>query len=157
MSDDKSYKLIKVVSLILVICGWMIVSGELSEGAMYKYTDKDGTVIITDTPPPDFKVETEDLPASMAEEQKSQMEKEKQSEKKTNLKRTDTYEKERQDRIAKAKSEYDRAVADEETYRFNLQQATTLSDRVRWRELLDKQQKVIQEKLEKFREIESQP
>jgi hypothetical protein len=42
----------------------MITSGELCEGAMYKYVDEDGTVIITDSPPPDFKIESDELPAS---------------------------------------------------------------------------------------------
>ncbi|HVO67199.1 MAG TPA: DUF4124 domain-containing protein [Syntrophales bacterium] len=157
MSDDKLHKSIKVVLFVILIFTWVITSGALCEGAMYKYIDKDGTVIITDSPPPDFKIESDELPASLTEEQKLQVEKEKQSEKKTKLKRADTYDQERQARIAKAKSEYDRAVADEETYRFNMQQATTIADRVRWRELLDKQQKVIQEKREKLREIESLP
>ncbi len=148
---------VKVVPFLLIMIVGMITYGQLSEGAMYKYVDEDGTVVITDNPPPDFKIETDELPASMAEEQKLQVEKGKQLEKKINLKSAVKYDKERQGRIARAKSEYERAIADEENYRFNLQQSTTLSDRVRWRELLDKQQKVVKEKREKLREIENQP
>ena len=147
----------KVVTFLLIMIVWMITNGQLSEGAMYKYVDEDGTVVITDNPPPDFKIEPDQLPSSLAEEEKLRLEKEKQLEKKTNLKRADTYTKDRQDRITKARSELDKALADEENYRLNTQQATSLSERVRWRELLDKQQKVVKEKREKFKEIESQP
>ena len=147
----------KVVSFLLIMIVWMITYGQLSEGAMYKYVDEDGTVVITDNPPPDFKIEPDQLPSSLAEEEKLRLEKEKQLEKKTNLKRADTYTKDRQNRIIKARSELDKALADEENYRLNTQQATSLSERVRWRELLDKQQKVVKEKREKFKEIESQP
>jgi hypothetical protein len=147
----------KVVSFLLIMIVWMITYGQLSEAAMYKYVDEDGTVVITDNPPPDFKIEPDQLPSSLAEEEKLRLEKEKQLEKKTNLKRADTYTKDRQNRIIKARSELDKALADEENYRLNTQQATSLSERVRWRELLDKQQKVVKEKREKFKEIESQP
>jgi len=157
MPANKLCPLIKMVSFVLIIFAWMITYIELSEGAMYKYIDKDGTVIITDNPPPDFKIESDELPSSLAEEQKLQKEKEQQLEKKVNVKSADTYDKERQGRIARARGELEKALADEETYRLNLQQAAALPDRVRWRELLDKQQKVIQEKREKLREVESQP
>ncbi|HYA12934.1 MAG TPA: DUF4124 domain-containing protein [Syntrophales bacterium] len=157
MSTDKLRNSIKVMLFVMIIFTWLIASGALSEGAMYKYTDKDGTVVITDSPPPDLKIDTDELPASVAQEQKLQVEKEKQSGQKINQKRDDTYDNQRQARIAKAKGELDRALADEENYRLNLQQASTIPDRVRWRELLDKQQKVIQEKREKLRDVESQP
>jgi hypothetical protein len=136
---------------------WMITNGQLSEGAMYKYVDEDGTVVITDNPPPDFKVEPDELPSSLSEEEKLHLEKEKQLEKKINQKHADVYTKEKQDRITKARNELNKAVVDEESYRFNMQQTTNLSERVRWRELLDKQQKIIKEKREKLNEIESQP
>jgi hypothetical protein len=157
MFANKLRLLEKVVSFLLIMIVWMITYGQLSEGAMYKYVDEDGTVVITDNPPPDFKIEPDQLPSSLAEEEKLRLEKEKQLEKKTNLKRADTYTKDRQDRITKARSELDKALADEENYRLNTQQATSLSERVRWRELLYKQQKVVKEKREKFKEIESQP
>jgi len=149
--------LVKVVPVLLIMIVCMITYGQLSEGAMYKYVDKDGTVVITDNPPPDFKIEPDQLPSSLAEEQKLQEEKGKQLEKKIDLKGVDKYTRERQERIARARTELDRALADEENYRLNMQQAGSLSERVRWRELFDKQQKVIKEKREKLNEIERQP
>lgn len=157
MSAKKFHPLMKVVPFVLIIIVWMITSGELSEGAMYKYVDKDGNVVITDNPPPDFKIESDELPPELVEQQKLQLEKEKQLDKKVYQKRASEYDKEKQARITKARSELDKALADEETYRLNLQQAISLPDRVRWRELLDKQQRVVNEKRDKFREIESQP
>ncbi len=157
MFANKLRLLVKIMSFLLIMIVWMITYGQLSEGAMYKYVDEDGTVVITDNPPPDFKVEPDELPSSLAEEQKLLLEKEKQLEKKINLKHADAYMKEREDRISKARSELNKALADEESYRFNMQQTTNLSERVRWRELFDKQQKIIKEKREKLNEIESQP
>jgi hypothetical protein len=157
MFADKLRLLVKVVLFLLIMIVWMISYGHLSEGAMYKYVDEDGTVVITDNPPPDFKIEPDQLPSSLAEEEKLRLEKEKQLEKKINLKRADTYTKDRQDRITRARSEFNKAQADEENYRLNVQQATQLTEKVRWRELLDKQQKIVKEKREKLNEIEKQP
>ncbi len=157
MSAKKLHLLVKVMPFVLIMIIWMLTSGGLSEGAMYKYVDKDGNVVITDNPPPDFKIESDELPPELVEQQKLQLEKEKQLDKKIYQKRASEYDKEKQAKITKARSELDKALADEETYRLNLQQATSLPDRVRWRELLDKQQNVVKEKRDKFREIESQP
>lgn len=148
MSANKLLPLVKVVLVLLIMIVWMITSGELSEGGMYKYVDKDGNVIITDNPPPDFKIEPDELPAEAVEQQKLQLEK------KIDLKRDGGYNKEKQEEITKARNELDKALTDEESYRLNLQQAASLPDRLHWRELLDKQQEVVKEKREKLHEIE---
>jgi hypothetical protein len=72
MAVNKSYALRQSCLLLLILLAWIVALGEARGAMLYKYIDEDGTVVITDTPPPEFKLIPDSVPELM-EEKKSEL------------------------------------------------------------------------------------
>jgi len=156
MATYKVRGLVLVVPLALLIFTWIAASGEAQGQALYEYIDKDGTVIITDSPPPGVNVKKSQSLPTMTEEQKAASEKE-GNEKLQKYREADAKRKEREENIRVAREELEKAKMDEQNYRSNMNQASGYSQRYHWRTLVDEQLKVIEEKQKKLDELESSP
>jgi molecular chaperone GrpE (heat shock protein) len=144
------------MSLLLLGFVWIAVAGEAQGGTLYEYVDKDGTVVITDSPPPGVKVKTLDSLPKITEEQKVASEKE-GNEKSQRYREADVKRKERDESIRTIREELEKAKRDEENYRANMNQASGYAQRNHWRKLVDEQLKLIDEKKKKLDDLESRP
>jgi hypothetical protein len=154
-----AYKLrgfMPVVSLALLIFIWIAAAGEAQGQALYEYIDKDGTVIITDSPPPGANVKKLQSLPDMTEEQKAASEKE-SNEKLQRYREVDEKRKEKEGNIRAVREELEKARRDEENYRMNMNQASGYAQRRHWRTLVDEQLKLIEEKKKKLDDLESRP
>jgi hypothetical protein len=154
MAFHKLPRLLLMVSLLLILV-W-IAAGEAQGQTLYEYIDKDGTVIITDSPPPgvNFK-KVQSLPA-MTEEQKAAAEKE-DNERLQKYRETAAKRNEKEENIGVLREELEKAKRDEENYRMNMNQASGFAQRHHWRTLVDEQLKLIEEKKKKLDDLESRP
>jgi len=150
MAANKCCVLRQAWILVLILLVWIVASGVAHGQILYKYIDKDGTFVITDNPPPGFKL-VPDSPSDVMEEQISELEQEKEDIQTTREAReTGTG---RQEKIRAARSEWEQAQVQAENYRFNIQQATNYNERLYWREMFDKQKKVVEESKKKLDEL----
>ncbi|MEN6321310.1 MAG: hypothetical protein ABFD82_21525 [Syntrophaceae bacterium] len=142
--------------IILIVVVWITNPGDVRGGPLYRCIDKDGDVIITDHPLPEFKT-IPGHPAEMTEEQRELLEKqEKEIEMDVYKQVIDGAKKDKQARLNDAREELARAKEDQENYRMHIEQTTDLDKRVYWREMYDKQQKVVEEKQRRLQELESE-
>ncbi len=142
------------VPLMVMMILWMTVPGEAHGGTLYKYTDKDGSVIITDNPPPGVKAKGYIVSDDMPTEPKAAPE----IEPGVKIQPTQEAEAKKEDKQQKIKSlreELDKAIRDEAAYRRNMNQASGFSQRRHWRLLVDEQLNLIEEKKKQIEELES--
>jgi len=160
MASYKLCRLLPRVSLLLLLLLlsfiWIAAAGEAQGQTLYRYIDKDGTVIITDSPPPGVNVKTLDSLPKITEEQKAALEKE-GNEKSQRYSETETKRNEKEENIKAIKEDLEKAKRDEENYRANMNQASGYAQRHHWRTLVDEQQKLIEEKQKKLDDLESRP
>jgi len=156
MASYKLRRLLPRVSLLLLGFVWIAAAGEAQGGTLYEYVDKDGTVVITDSPPPGVNVKKSQSLPNMTEEQKAASEKE-GNEKLHRYREADAKRKEREETIRTTREELEKAKRDEENYRVNMNQASGFAQRSHWRKLLDEQLKLIDEKKKKLDALESRP
>lgn len=142
--------------LVLAIFLWITVCGDAPGGTLYEYTGEDGTVVITDRPPPGVKATPKASYPPMTEEQKSALEREKAERQQQYLKDEEA-KNEKQTKIRTARAELKKAISDEDQYRSNMNQSANFSQRHHWRLLVDEQEKVIAEKRKILEDIESKP
>jgi len=154
MATYKLRGLVLVAPLALLIFTWMAASGEAQGQALYEYIDKDGTVIITDSPPPGAKIKKLQSLPNMTEEQRAASEKE-SNERLEKYREADEKRKEREGNIKAVREELEKAKRDEENYRANMNQASGYAQRRHWRTLVDEQLKLIEEKQKKLDDLES--
>ena len=147
MASYKLCRLLPRVSLLLLSFIWIAAAGEAQGQTLYRYIDKDGTVIITDSPPPGVNVKTLDSLPKMTEEQKAALEKE-GNEKSQRYRETETKRNEKEENIKAIKEELEKAKRDEENYRANMNQASGYAQRHHWRTLVDEQLKAHRRKAE---------
>jgi hypothetical protein len=154
MASHKLPRLSLMVSLLLSLV-W-IAAGEAQGQTLYEYIDKDGTVVITDSPPPgvNFK-KVQSLP-TMTEEQKAAAEKE-GNERLQRYREGAAKRNEKEENIRVLREELERAKRDEENYRMNMNQSSGFAQRHHWRTLVDEQLKLIEEKKKKLDDLESRP
>jgi hypothetical protein len=143
-----------MVPLIVMMILWMTVPGDAHGGTLYKYTDKDGSIILTDNPPPGVKAKKYIVSDDMPTEPKAAPEIEPgvkiQSTQEAEAKKED-----KQQKIKSLREELDKAVRDEAAYRRNMNQAQGYSQRRHWRQLVDEQLNLIEEKKKQIEELES--
>ena len=154
MAANKSYALKQSCLLLMILLVWIVALGEARGAMLYKYIDEDGTVVITDNPPPEFRLVPESTPDVM-EEKKSELEQEKGKDRGKTETVREIRERgtDRQEKIKAARSEWEQAKTYEENYRMNMQEATTYDKRLYWRQMFDKQQKVVEEKKKNLDEL----
>jgi len=146
--------MIALLSVILSAC--VIFSGGLQAGAIYKYVDKDGNVVFTDTPPPKTKAKLIQTFPDLTESEKQELDKEKSSQMQ-NSREADGKRREKEGKIQAAREEYERALKDGDKYRANKNQASGFAQQKRWRDMIAEQNKEIEEKKKKLQELESTP
>jgi hypothetical protein len=153
MSVYKSHGLLSGVSVILLCLAWIVAVGEAQGGELYEYFDKDGTVVITDSPPPgaDAKI-LKSLP-KFIEEPKAASEKEGNDTSQRD-READAIRKDREENINAVREELEQARRDEQHYRSNMNQASSYAQRQRWRTLVDEQLKLIEEKQKKLDDLD---
>lgn len=157
MGDFKLRGLLRVTFPALLGLVWIMSSAGLVHGqALYEYIDKDGSVVITDSPPPGVKIKKLESLPTMTDEQKAAQEKE-ANEKLQKYRETDVKRSERDESIRVLKEELEKAKRDEENYRMNMNQASGFAQRRHWRTLVDEQLKLIEEKNKKLEDLESRP
>jgi hypothetical protein len=156
MATYKLRGLMPVASLTLLIFIWIAGGGEAQGQTLYEYMDKDGTAIVTDSPPPGVNVKKLQSLPNMTEEQKTASEKE-NGEKLQRYREADAKRKEREENIRVAREELEKAKRDEQSYRANMNQASGYSQRNHWRKLVDEQLILIDEKKKKLDDLESHP
>lgn len=139
----------------MMLCAWMAAPGDASGQMLYKYIDEEGTYVITDNPPPDFKL-VPDSPPDVMEEKRQELDKEKEKEGETTKTVRDAGT-ERQEKIRAARDAWQQALTREENYRLNMQAATNYNQRVYWREMWERQKKVIEESKKRLDELMSLP
>ncbi|MGO9139624.1 MAG: DUF4124 domain-containing protein [Syntrophales bacterium] len=155
MASYKLCKLLPMVSLLLLSFVWIASVSEVQGQTLYQYTDKDGTVIITDSPPPGANAKKLQSLPDITEEQKAASEKE-SSEKLQKYREADTKRNDRDENIRVLREELERAKRDEQNYRANMNQASGYAQRHHWRTLVDEQLELIEEKQKKLDDLESQ-
>jgi len=156
MAAHKLRILIMAVSFILVMAAWIAISGEAYGGTLYQYIDKDGSTVITDTPPEGVKAKPLMTLPDITEEQKAESEKERET-KIQKYREADVKSQEKEEKIRAAREELDKAKSDEQLYRSNMNQSANYSQRFHWRTLVDEQEKLIADLQKKLDDLESGP
>ncbi len=156
MASYKLRGLFPTVYLLLLSFVWIAVAGEAQGQTLYQYIDKDGTVIITDSPPPGANVKKAQSLPDLPEEQKAAAERE-GNERLQRYRDADAKKKEREENIRVVREELEKAKRDEENYRMNMNQSSGFAQRFHWRTLVDEQLKLIEEKKKKLDDLESRP
>jgi len=145
-----------ITSVSCILLASIVLSGDVQAGTIYEYVDKDGSVVLTDSPPPETKVRPVQNYRDMTEADKQEMEKEKtsimQKYQESTVKRN-----EKEEKIRAARAEYEQALKDEQQYRANKNQASGFAQQRHWIQMLGEQNKVIEEKKKKLQELESKP
>ena len=156
MAAHKLYGLITSILLLLVLSAWISLSSEVYGGTIYQYIDKDGSTVITDSPPEGVSatpvIEQPDLMIEQKEVSEKDEEAIKQKSQEADAKRL-----EKEAKINAAKEELEKAKVDADRYRSNMNQSANYSQRYHWRTMLDEQQKMIEEKQKLIDELEAQP
>ena len=140
---------------VMMITG-VAFSGSVQAGTIYEYTDRDGSVILTDSPPPGVKARPLQTYQDMTETDKEEMAKEK-AEQMEKYRSSDVKRNEKEEKIRAAKEEYEQALKDEERYRSNKNQASGYVQQRHWIKELEAQDAKIEEKKKKLQELESEP
>jgi hypothetical protein len=149
------HALTKSVLLFMSMLAWMAAPGYADGQMLYKYLDEEGTYVITDNPPPDYTL-VPDSPADVSEEKRLELDQEKEKEKeKTHTVRDAATEK--QEKIRAARNDWEQALTREENYRLNMQAAANYTQRLYWREMWERQKKVVEETKKRLDEIMSLP
>ena len=65
---------IPMVYLVLIMIAWIASTRDAQGGTLYQYIDKDGSVVLTDNPPPGVKAKPMESLPDMTGEQKLQQE-----------------------------------------------------------------------------------
>jgi hypothetical protein len=146
-------------TFIMTISCMVIVSvyaSGVQAGTIYEYVDRDGSVILTDSPPPGVKARPVQKFLDISDAEKQEMDKEKslQTQK---FRESDVKRREKEGKIRAARAEYEQALKDEQRYRANKNQARGYAQQRHWINMIEEQGKEIEEKKKKLTEIESEP
>jgi len=132
------------------------IPGMLQAGTIYEYVDRDGSVVLTDSPPPGVKAKPVQTYRDMTEADKQELEKAKSSQM-LKYREADVKRKEKADKLRVAREEYEQAVKNEQQYRANKNQASGYAQQRHWIHMLEEQNKELEEKKKKIQELESEP
>ena len=143
-----------LVCMMLFIC--LSLTGSLQAGALYKYIDKDGSEVLTDSPPPGVKAKPLQTFQDVTDADKQELEKERSSQMKK-FQEGNVKQKDKEEKIRTAREEYEQAKKTEEMYRANRNQAHGYAQQKHWNDMIAEQGKEIEEKRKKLQELESEP
>jgi hypothetical protein len=142
--------------IILVSCMSAFIPGMLQAGTIYEYVDRDGSRVLTDSPPPGVKSKPVQTYRDLTDADKQELEEKKSFQTKkyqeANMKR-----KEKEEKLRVAREEYEQAIKNEQRYRANKNQASGYAQQRHWIQKLEEQNKELEEKKKKIQELESEP
>lgn len=144
------------ISVSFMMIAAIFLSENVQAGTIYEYVDRDGSVVLTDSPPPGSKVRPVQSYRDMTEADKQEMEKEKSSNMQK-YRESEGKRKEKEEKIRAAREEYEQAVRNEQQYRANKNQASGYAQQRHWIQMLEEQNKELAEKKKKLQELESEP
>lgn len=143
-----------MMPLIFIMTTWMVVPGDAHGAVLYKYTDKDGSVVITDSPPPGVEAQeylsSDDIPIETKAAPDVEPGVKTQPVQDAEAKKQDKWRK-----IETLRQELDKAVSEEAAHRRNMNQSSGYAQRNYWRKLVDEKLKEIEEKKKEIEELES--
>lgn len=145
----------QVVPLILMMIVWMSFPGDAQGVTLYKYIDKDGSVILTDNPPPGVGAKVYEASEEVTTDEKKVEPVKDASAQKQAAQEAETKRQEKQVKIQALREELDKAVSEEAAHRRNMNQAHGYVQRNYWRKLVDEKLKEIEEKKKQIEELES--
>lgn len=145
---------VTVVFCVIITC--FSFSGHVQAGTIYEYIDKDGSSVLTDSPPPGVKARPLQTFRDMTDADKQALEKEK-SEEMQKYRQSDITRKEKEEKIRAAREEYEQAIKNEERYKSNKNQSRGFAQQKHWNNMIEEQNKEIEEKRKKLQELESAP
>lgn len=145
-----------ILSVSSIMIASILFSGNIKAGTLYECVDRDGSVMLTDSPPPGAKIKAVENYRDMTEAEKQAMEKERDSAMQKYQESTVKRD-EKEEKIRAAKAEYEQALKDEQRYRSNKNQASGYAQQRHWINMMEEQSKVIAEKKKKIQELESEP
>lgn len=143
-----------MMPLILMMITWMAVPGDVYSDTLYKYLDKDGSIIVTDNPPPGVKVEEYRTSDTMPTETKPMPEVE-PGVKPQPVQDADAKRQDKRRKIESLRQELDKAISEEASHRRNMNQSSGYAQRRYWRTLVDEKLKEIEDKKKQIEELES--
>jgi hypothetical protein len=150
---------ITAVSMALIMVVWIASPGELQGQTLYRYIDKDGSSVLTDNPPPGVKAKRIDsLPESTESIKEDVSDQGKETDVKAEKpKEAEAKKKDKRGEIESLREEIAKSESTAQQYRSNMNQSHGFAQRRYWRNLLDEQEKDIEEKKKKLEELENSP
>ena len=145
-----------ITSVSCILLAFIVLSENVQAGTIYEYVDKDGSVVFTDSPPPETKVSPVENYRDMTEAEEQELEKEKTASMQKYQKSTEKRQA-KEEKIRAARAEYEQALKDDQRYRSNKNQASGFAQQRHWIQMMEEQIKVIEEKKKKLQELESGP
>jgi len=119
---------------------------------IYKYTDKDGSVVFTDNPPPGVDAKPRRAPRHVTQTEKQKLEKQKAQSMETESKMN-----EKAGKIRAASEEYEQAKRDLENYNLNKNQSGDPYLWWQWNKRIEEQSKEVEARRQKLEAIERAP
>ncbi len=148
-------------ALLIMTAIWIYAPVDAGGTTLYEYMDKDGSVILTDNPPPGVKAKPfkyEEMPGEKKLEREQKPEQENNADVKPKTQpETELTPQEKKAKIGILREELEKAISDEAAYRKNMNQARGYSQRSHWRKAVDDQLKLIEEKKKQIEELERSP
>lgn len=145
-----------IIVMVCMVITSVFLSGGAPAGTIYEYIDRDGDVVLTDSPPPETRAKPVQIYRDMTEADKKALEKEKSS-KLQKYQESDLKRKEKEEKIRAAREEYEQAVKDEQWHRANKNQASGYSQQRQRAQMLEEKKKEMEEKKNKLQELEINP
>ncbi|MDQ5988041.1 MAG: hypothetical protein CSYNP_03794 [Syntrophus sp. SKADARSKE-3] len=125
----------------------------LQAGTIYKYIDKDGSVVYTDNPPPGIKAQPQKVPRALSASEMQALDKQK-----TLSTEADAKQKARAESIQAAKADYEKAQEELQRYQFNKNQSIgDFTAASQWEKRVEEQRTVIEQKRKLLESLEQAP
>jgi hypothetical protein len=144
----------------IVVSGFIVASVftacMLWAGTIYEYTDKDGSVMLTDNPPPGVNAKPVQKFQDMTDAERQALQQEKASSMQK-YEEADTKRQEKEEKIRIARKEYEQALENEQRYRSNRNQSGNYSQQRHWNLMLQEVAKEIAQKKKKLDKLEQEP
>jgi hypothetical protein len=125
----------------------------LQADTIYKFIDKDGSVVYTDNPPPGVKAEPRQVPRALTAGEMQALDKQK-----TLSAEAEAKQKAREESIQAARADYEKAQEDLQRYQFNKNQSFgDFTAGSQWEKRIEEQRVVIEQKRKQLESLEQTP
>ena len=158
MNSKRLHVSILVALLVLTVITRIAIPGEAQGATVYRYVNKDGSIVFTDNPPPGVKAEISGSFREMSKEEKLEWEKE-QGAKMEKYREEERQKLAREKEIGPAREDYESAKLTLQQYKVNMNRAASdqYSRWLNWKKKVEEQEKVVAKKKEILDALESKP